>query len=165
MCELAQIKEKISTGSIIPFFNLPSSKGGYVRSWDYKQRKHLVIYIFGKADCVECRETLRKFAEHYFEYKRLNAEVIAIGMDDLDKLRVLAAELNLPFPVLSDAKGEVAGKYTYIDPETSAPLPSLFIADKFGSLDEEWIVNSERELPSQDDILSTLQLFELRCPE
>jgi len=162
---LAQLREKISAETIIPFFNLPSSKGGYVKPWDYKQRKHLVLYFFGRADCAECRETLKGFAENYNHYKRLNAEVLAIGTDSIDGLTKLADELSLPFPVLSDEDGETANRYTYVNPETKAPFPSIFIADKYGSLEEEWIVKAENELPDQDKLIYILELFELRCPE
>jgi len=158
-------KVKIDINTIIPFFNLPSTKGGYVKSWDYKQRKHLVIYFFRGADCAECRGTLQKLAEKYGEYMRLNAEVLAIGKDDLGDLIELTASMHLPYPVLSDDNGEVARRYTYIDPETKGPVPSVFLADKFGSLEEEWIVNEEKDLPGQDELLSLLGLFELRCPE
>ncbi|HZD58883.1 MAG TPA: peroxiredoxin family protein, partial [Anaerolineae bacterium] len=163
--EVAQLKEKVRVGTIIPFFNLPSARGGNVRTWDYKQRKHLALYFFGRAVCVECRKVLKEFTENYDNYRRLNAEVLAVGIGDISELTKLANELDLPFPVLSDATGEVTNKYTYINPETNLPYPSVFLADKFGSLEEEWIVTSEDELPGQDELLSILQLFELRCPE
>lgn len=158
-------KVKVDINTIIPFFNLPSTKGGYIKPWDYKQRKHLVIYFFRGVDCAECKGTLQKFAENYGEYMRLNAEVLAIGKDDLDSLIEITASMRLPYPVLSDGDGGVANRYTYIDPETKGPVPSIFVADKFGSLEEEWIVNDEKDLPSQDELLSLLELFELRCPE
>lgn len=163
MFELAKVRVEVN--AIIPFFNLPSTKGGYIKPWDYKQRKHLVIYFFRGADCAECRETLQKFAENYGEYMRLNAEVLAIGRDTLDNLIELTASMRLPYPVLSDENGEIADRYTYIEPETKGPVPSIFVADKFGSLEEEWIVGEEKELPGQDELLSLLTLFELRCPE
>lgn len=158
-------KVKVDIDSIIPFFNLPSTKGGYVKPWDYKQRKHLVIYFFRGADCAECKNTLRKFADNYSEYMRLSTEVLTIGKDDLDSLIGLTDSMRLPYPVLSDKNGEAASRYTYISPETKGPVPSIFVADKFGSLEEEWIVNEEKELPGQDELLSLLGLFELRCPE
>lgn len=162
---MAQPAEKINIDTIIPFFNLPSDKGGYIKTWDFKQRKHLVIYFFGGAGCTECKSTLSKFTEHYADYRRLNAEVLAIGKDSLDDLTKLAEELRLPYPVLSDATGEVTNRYTYINPATGMPYPSIFVADKYGSLEEEWVVSQEHELPSQEQLLSLLQLFELRCPE
>ena len=158
-------KEKLRTGTIIPFFNLPSSKGRYIKSWDYKQRKHLVLYLFGGMKCTECRETLNKFAKNYHQYQQLNAEVIAIGRDGLDAIARLAKELNLPYPVLADPKGNAIDKYTYINSETGMPYPSVFIADKFGALEEEWVVTSEHDLPGQEQILGIIELFELRCPE
>ncbi|MHB8841057.1 MAG: peroxiredoxin family protein [Candidatus Aquicultor sp.] len=162
---MAQIREKLPIETIIPFFNLPSTQGKNIKTWDYKQRKHLVIYFFTGADCTECRPTLQAFANNYYEYRRLTAEVLAIATDNLDRLTGLSTELQLPFPLLADPTGEVTNKYTFTDPDKNQPLPSIFIADKFGSLEEEWIVENEKDLPGQEDILSLLQLFELRCPE
>ncbi len=162
---MAQASEKIRINTIIPFFNLPSTKGRNIKTWDYKQRKHLVIYIFDGVDCSECRDTLKKFAENYIEYRRLNAEVLAIGKDSIENLARLADELNLPYPVLADPGAEAINGYTSADPNTGAPYPSIFVADKFGSLEQEWVVEDENELPAHDQLLSLLHLLELRCPE
>ena len=162
---MAQLKEKLVTETIIPFFNLSSTKGGSISTWDFKQRKNLVIYFFGGIDCAPCRETLKKFADNYYNYRRLNTEVLAIGTDSLANLSGLARELNLPFPLLSDADAKTANKYTYINPETNLPYPSIFVADKYGSLEEEWIAKDESGLPAQEKVLALLELLELRCPE
>lgn len=162
---MANIRELFGAQKIIPYFNLPSNKGKSITPWNYKQRKHLVIYFFGGADCEECKRTLKEFAGNYPEYRRLNSEVLAIGTDSLESLAGLADELDLPFPVLSDETAEVTNKYTGIDPKTKMPYPSIFIADRYGSLEEKWIVSNVDELPGQEEFLSILHLFELRCPE
>src|SRR3990172_740920 len=161
---MAQLQEKVSLETIIPFFNLLSTKGGKVRTWDFKQRKNLVILIFGM-DCAECKDLLQGFAQNYYEYRRLNTEILAISTAPLDELKGLAQELSIPYHLLSDETGEAINKYTHTNPDTKQPFPSLFIADRYGSLEDEWIVQSGKDLPKQEDVLSLLQLFELRCPE
>ena len=40
-----------------------------------------------------------------------NAQVLGVSKDDLDTQKRFAKSLSLPFPLLSDAKGEVAKAY------------------------------------------------------
>ena len=40
-----------------------------------------------------------------------HAQVLGVSMDDLDTQKRFAQSLNLPFPLLSDAKGETAEAY------------------------------------------------------
>lgn len=162
---MAQVNETLLTGSILPFFNLPSTRGKYVKPWDFKQRKNLVLYFFSDADCSECRQTLIGFSENYHDYRRLNAEVVAIATDSLDNLENLAGELGLSFLLLADTDGKATNLYTGLKPGENKTVSSIFVADRFGSIEEEWIAKSEDQLPGQDELLATLQLLELRCPE
>lgn len=45
---------------------------------------------------------LGEFVSHYSEIKSLNAVVVAVSVDPLDKARLTVKELGTPFPVLSD---------------------------------------------------------------
>lgn len=40
-----------------------------------------------------------------------NAQVLGVSIDDLDTMKRFAQSLNLPFPLLADAKGEMAEAY------------------------------------------------------
>jgi len=162
---MAQSEKRFSLTTIAPYFDLPSTRGGRVKSWDFKQRKNMLIYFFRGADCEECKQTLRVLAENYGVYEKLNTEVIAIGADDLRSLTALAGESGIPFPVLSDATGEIAAKYTQVDAESGRPKSSIFLADRYGALEGEWVAEVEADLPSQDELMAILQLLELRCPE
>lgn len=108
---------------------------------------------------------MKMLAENYQRYERLNTEVIAIGVDELPQLRELARELDISFPVLADAAGATAATYTHVDPSTGKPRPSIFLTDRYGALEGEWVAEREEDLPDQDELLANLQLLELRCPE
>jgi peroxiredoxin Q/BCP len=162
---VAQVNEKAMTGSILPFFNLASTRGKYIKPWDFKQRKNLVLYFFSGADCAECQQTLKAFSENYYDYRRLNAEVLAIATDSLENLERLARELELKFPLLSDDEGKATNIYTKLEPGENKAVSSIFVADRYGGVEEEWVSKPEDKLPGQPELLATLQLLELRCPE
>ena len=108
---------------------------------------------------------MMRLRDNYNRFERLSAEVIAIGVDEPAPLSALVDELHIPFPVLSDTSGAVALKYGLLEKPSGKLMPSVFIADRYGALEESWVVERESELPDQDELLANLQLLELRCPE
>jgi peroxiredoxin Q/BCP len=51
------------------------------------------------------------FAERFKQFGEAGAQVLGISTDDLDTQKRFAESLKLPFPLLSDEKGEVAAAY------------------------------------------------------
>ena len=125
----------LRTGQLLPNFRLPAAnRDGQVGPWDYKQHRNLVIIFFRSAECQECKQLLREFAEHYGDYEQKEAEVLAISTDELHRLRQLAQDLALPFPVLSDGDGRVLDLYLS-HPQQIADKTfdvAIFIADRWG---------------------------------
>ena len=75
---------QLSTGRLIPNFRLSAvNRDGQVGPWDYKQHRNLVLIFFRSAQCRKCQELLQAIAEHY-DYKRKEAEVLAISTDEID---------------------------------------------------------------------------------
>jgi peroxiredoxin len=56
----------------------------------------------------------------------------AISVDPLEVSAPLAAELGLPFPLLSDADGAVIESVGVLDPGNQTAWPSLFLVDEEG---------------------------------
>jgi peroxiredoxin len=91
-----------------------------------------VLIFFRPAQCRKCQELLRAIKEHYSDYKQKEAEVLAISTDEIDRLRRLAQDLALPFPLLSDGDGRVTSLYrTHVDgiAETAVEA-AIFVADR-----------------------------------
>ena len=51
------------------------------------------------------------FRDQIERFAGKNAQVLGVSMDDLDTNKRFAQSLNLPFPLASDPKGEVAEAY------------------------------------------------------
>jgi len=123
------------------------------------------LFFFHGEECRACLDLLRGFARDYPRYQEEEAEILAITTQPTDKARSLAIRLSLPYPVLTDPTGEAVQKFTYLDPQTGGPVPSLFVVDRFGALYTQAIAEREDQLPSSDEVLDWLDLIEAQCPE
>jgi peroxiredoxin len=159
---------KLNTGQLIPNFRLPAvNRDGQVGPWDYKQHRNLVLIFFRSAECEKCEQLLREIAEHYGDYEEKEAEVLAISTDQLDRLRQLAQDLDLPFPVLCDSGGKVTDLYLK-HPEQitgNAIDVAIVIADRWGAAFSTKSIEIDRDLPMEAEVRDWLEFIELRCEE
>ena len=151
-------------GDLIPSFSLSGvNVSGQVSPWDYKQHKNLVL-IFLDPACTVCRELLQRLAQNYNDYRELNAEVLAIASADVNKLRELQQDLSVPFPLLSDPKGEVFLLYGGQPANTSSSF-GVFITDRWGALYTKTVASDPQQLPTDSEIRDWLSFIEIQCPE
>lgn len=162
---LESLKPRLEISQLVPSFTLPSSQGGEVELWDYKMRKNLLILFYHGADCPACRKELKMLAENYGELVELEAEVLAISSDALERSREVSVKLNLPYPLLSDPEGKVIEKFTHRQGEKKAASPSVFITDRYGTLYYQLISDEISGLPDLAEILSWLRFIQSQCPE
>jgi len=115
--------------------------------------------------CPHCAAKLEEFALEYAKFWELEAEILAISFDNIEKLNAYGSKLNIPFYLLSDEAGESTEKFTHVDVERKAPCPSIFTTDRFGALRHQEIASEAHELLDTGDILSWLLLVQTECPE
>jgi peroxiredoxin len=159
---------KLSTGQLIPNFRLSAvNRDGQVGPWDYKQHRNLVLIFFRSAQSRKYQELLRAIAEHYGDYKQKEAEVLAISTDEIDRLRQLAQDLALPFPVLSDSDAKVTNLYRkHTEGIADAAFEAaIFVADRWGAIFSSKSVEKDRDLPAEAEIREWLEFIELQCEE
>jgi peroxiredoxin (alkyl hydroperoxide reductase subunit C) len=155
----------LKLGEVVPYLNLPSVRDGQVSIWDLRQRRNLVLVFFHGTYCLHCIAKLKEIAEAYEKLDDLEAEILAISRDNLEKLRMHAKRIGIPFHLLSDERGETIERFTYIDPAGNIPFPSVLITDRFGVLRYQEIVSEAHELIDVKEILSWLLLLQTECPE
>lgn len=129
-----------------------------MRIWDYKGRRNMVLVFLPAESCPECSNFVSGAAASYDSYDEENAVVLAVLTGDLEEAVAFRDELKAPFPMLYDPQGWVTARYT------DWP-PAVFVADKFGELYAEWTVGHGGFFPTQEEILDTLELINLECPE
>ena len=158
-----QLQPFLHRGEVIPAFSLPGTDGMPHGPWDYKQREHLIVLCLSSAATSEARGILRELQQ---EYRTLREEYCAVLVVTtrtvIEHLRV-QEELNLAFPLLADPKGEVLARYTYWDAATRQARPSMVLADRYGALYAQWIVERESELPALDLLLRDLRYLNTLC--
>jgi peroxiredoxin len=164
MTAAARARE-MKAGDMLPSFSLRGvNVPGHVSPWDYKQHKNLVLFFFHDRECAPCLRLLRELAQGYEEYRRLNAEILAIVSSELQDLSRLQHELQLPFPLLSDPGAAVFASYGEwgggVRPEFG-----VFIADRWGALFMKTVGSDAERFPRDSEIRGWLSFIEIQCPE
>ena len=150
-------------GQIIPAFSLPGADGMPHSPWDYKQREHLVLLITSSSISSETRGLLRAFAQDYAAFREEGCSILAITPDTVITNLQTQEALNLPFALLADPKGEVISRYTSWEGQAQTVHPSIILADRYGALYQQWIVEYEASLPTIDELLESLRYLNKLC--
>ena len=100
----------LKIGDDAPSFTLPDSQGNQISLSDFKG-KWIVLYFYPKDDTPGCTTEACHFRDDFKLLESLGAKVIGMSIDDSFSHKKFAEKYNLPFPLLSDASGEVASRY------------------------------------------------------
>ena len=104
-----------------------------------------------------CRAQLVELTDTYQEIKDLNAEVLAISVDDLSGAMSIAQNLNIPFPILYDPLRDVPRSYMVFDLlGDRLATPSVFIVDRDGVIRWKYIGRSISDRPDTSEVLEQL---------
>ena len=132
-------------GQVVGGFRLAATDGRTVSLWQYKQRRPVVLVLWANGG----DHLLAGFAERYADYRRLGAEVLAIGPAPPDR--------DLPFPVLLDSDGATAASL-------ADERPAVLVLDSFGELFTRR-QGASAARPDHDDLLEWVFFTEVQCEE
>ena len=93
----------------------------------------------------------------YEEIQGLDAEVLAISVDDLSGATKVVQELNIPFPILYDPSREVPrlyGVYGLLGDKLATP--STFVVDREGVIRWKYVAGSVSDRPPSSQVLDQL---------
>jgi peroxiredoxin len=153
----------IEPGQIIPAFTLPGADGMPHGPWDYKQRQHLILLFTRITSWNETRGLLRAFAKEYPSFREEECAILAISPGTVIANLHTQEELHLPYPLLADPEGEVISRYTRWDATTGSLKPSILLADRYNALYQQWIADSEADLPPIEELLAALRYLNKLC--
>ena len=97
-------------GQLAPDFALQDQSGKIQKLSDFRG-KWLVLYFYPKDDTPHCTTEACQFRDDIFQIRALGAEVVGVSVDDADSHAEFAKKHGLPFPLLADKRGELAGRY------------------------------------------------------
>jgi len=152
------MKDKpLKKGIIAPDFSLKSTSDQEVSLKDFLGNP--VILAFYPADFSPvCGSELTLFNEVLPEFKKYDAQLFGISVDNIWSHLAFAKERNLHFPLLSDfnPKGEISRMYNAYQEEDGLSKRALYVIDKDGVISWGYIspigIN-----PGADGILKALE--------
>ena len=97
-------------GERAPGFSLPDQNGRLRTDAEFRG-KWLVLYFYPKDDTPGCTEQACAFRDDLHRLTALGAEIVGISVDDTLSHQAFAKKYSLQFPLLADAKGELARRY------------------------------------------------------
>lgn len=100
----------LSPGDPAPEFSLPNGEGNTVRLSDFRG-KRVVLYFYPRDNTPGCTKEACGFRDAYPDYQSSGVVVLGISTDDAKSHTKFTTKYNLPFPLLSDADGQVATTY------------------------------------------------------
>src|SRR2546427_11775821 len=123
----------LEPGKTAPIFSLNSTPDQKVSLNDFRGQP--VILAFYPADCSPgCTDQLSLHAMVMPEFKKFNAELLAISVDNIWSHLAFAKDRKLNFPVLADfePKGDISRKYGAFKEKIGESARALFVIDEQG---------------------------------
>ena len=152
----------LAPGRIAPNFSLNSTPDQKVSLSDFRGQP--VILAFYPADWSPvCTDQLSLYAMVMPEFKKHNAELLAISVDNVWSHIAFAKDRKLNFPVLADfePKGSVSKKYGAFKESIGESARALFVIDDKGVI--RWShLSPDGVNPGADGILSALENLNAR---
>ena len=102
--------QKEWVGQSAPDFKLQDQSGKW-RTLNQYKGKWIVLYFYPKDDTAGCTQEANQFKSLYPQFLKSNAVVLGVSLDDVTSHQKFSQKLGLPFPILADEKGELAGKF------------------------------------------------------
>lgn len=100
----------LNVGESAPGFDLFDQNGQLHSLEDYRDQ-WVVLYFYPKDGTPGCTTEACAFRDNIFAFKKINAQILGVSLDDVDSHRRFAEEHGLPFPLLADVDGITAEAY------------------------------------------------------
>lgn len=108
--QLGLANDKVTVGASAPEFELADQTGELHSLEDYRDQ-WVVLYFYPKDETPGCTTQACEFRDNIFAFKKLNAQILGVSLDDVDSHKEFAENHNLPFPILADTDGDAATAY------------------------------------------------------
>lgn len=133
----------IVIGEKAPELELPASNGQTVRLADFKG-KNIVLYFYPKDMTPGCTTEACDFRDQYESFSNVNAVILGVSPDPIEKHHKFIEKHRLPFLLLADVDQKAAEAYGVwklkknFGKEYMGIERSTFIIDREGKIVKEW---------------------------
>jgi peroxiredoxin Q/BCP len=125
---------ELKVGDKAPDFSLMDEHGLPVSLKDFLGKKPVVLYFYPKDFTSGCTTEACGFRDDYKAYEEKGAVVIGVSLDSVESHKRFSEKHNLPFPILSDNRKEVAKTYGVLGFGGFLAKRVTFIIDKKGMI-------------------------------
>jgi thioredoxin-dependent peroxiredoxin len=133
----------VEVGQAAPDFELLASNGEKVKLSDFRG-KNVVLYFYPKDMTPGCTTEACDFRDHHQSFSDVNAVILGVSPDPIEKHQKFIEKYDLPFLLLVDEDHKVAETYGVwklkknFGKEYMGIERSTFIIDKEGKIVKEW---------------------------
>lgn len=175
----------LKAGDAAPDFTLGDPNGNLVNLAELLRKGPLVLSFYRGVWCPYCNMELQALEAAKPEFDKLGASLVAISPQTAPNSRKSQRQNNLTFPILSDAKGEVAAAFRlrfqlpdYLvdlyrnlkndlpsfndDPSWTLPMPGRFVIGQDGVILYAEVNPDYTRRPDPEDMLPVLRDAALR---
>lgn len=134
----------LKVGDVAPDFTLPDGKGNAVRLADLKG-KRVVLYFYPRDNTPGCTKEACAFRDAYADFLTQDIVVLGISTDDAKSHEKFTTKHNLPFPLLTDADGQVSTAYDsyglkkFMGKEYMGITRNTFVIDPDGKIEQIYL--------------------------
>jgi peroxiredoxin len=147
----------VSVGEKVPYFELPDQQG-YPWSLSGELEVGPVVLVFYRGDwCAYCNGQLASYARRFAEFERRGARVAGVSVDPPDDNARLVGKLRLPFPLLSDPRGELLRRLRLWDERAGVAKPSVLVLDRSGEVRYLYSGSDFADRPRDEDVFRALK--------
>ena len=100
----------IEIGAPAPEFELPDQDEQLHSLEDYRDQ-WVVLYFYPKDETPGCTTEACEFRDNIFAFRKLNAQILGVSLDDIESHKKFSENHGLPFPLLADPEGKTADAY------------------------------------------------------
>ena len=133
----------VEVGKQAPDFELKANTGETVKLSDFRG-KYVVVYFYPKDMTPGCTTQACDFRDNHESFKELDAVILGISPDPIDRHQKFIDKHDLPFLLLGDEDHKVAEVYDVwklkkmFGKEYMGIERSTFLIDKDGNVMKEW---------------------------
>jgi peroxiredoxin Q/BCP len=106
----ANAAEQVAVGDAAPEFEL-SDQDGQLHSLEDYRDQWVVLYFYPKDETPGCTTEACEFRDNIFAFKKINAQILGVSLDDVESHARFAENHGLPFPLLADVEGKASEAY------------------------------------------------------
>jgi len=134
----------LKVGDRAPEFSLPDTNGNIVTLSSLKGSR-VVLYFYPRDNTPGCTKEACGFRDNYAQFQAKNTLIFGVSTDDAKAHQKFTQKFNLPFPLLTDADGQVATAYEsyglkkFMGKEYVGVFRNTFVIDAEGNIEKIYL--------------------------